>query len=546
MTSDLTPSQLLAGLDDDQAAAAQALQGPVAIIAGAGSGKTRTVSHRIAYGIQSGSYAANRVFALTYTNRAAAELRTRLRSLGAQDVAVRTFHSAALTQLQFFWPQLTDSFAPKLVTHKGPLIQEVLEQMGIRATAELKSSLQAEVEYVRYSMTDPEKYQASRPEGSSLGTERFGEFFRAFELLKQKRRIIDWEDALLLCVGMLRDQPRMLAHVQQQYRFFTVDEYQDISPLQQALLETWLGDRQELCVVGDPRQTIYTFAGARSDFLTGFQDRYEKAQVFELNRNYRSSQEVVALANRVSPDTPLEAIRQVSEKPVFKTFKNAGDEALSVVRQINEFLENGVGRGEIAVLARTNAQLVKIEQELKNSSVDYQVRGSGRFFKRPEVIQGAGAIRALQTSEPKEPLFMEVSKIISALGWKSRANKDEKWLALNWFLEVLEELDEPNLDDYLRELDERERSGHEPMRDAVMLATIHGTKGLEFAKVFLIGVNQNYFPIGYAKTEAEIAEEQRLFYVAITRAKDSLQVSSRLDKNPSDFIKRFGSHTPTS
>ena len=546
MTSDLTPSQLLAGLDDDQAAAAQALQGPVAIIAGPGSGKTRTVSHRIAYGIQSGSYAANRVFALTYTNRAAAELRTRLRSLGAQDVAVRTFHSAALTQLQFFWPQLTDSFAPKLVTHKGPLIQEVLEQMGIRATAELKSSLQAEVEYVRYSMTDPEKYQASRPEGSSLGTERFGEFFRAFELLKQKRRIIDWEDALLLCVGMLRDQPRMLAHVQQQYRFFTVDEYQDISPLQQALLETWLGDRQELCVVGDPRQTIYTFAGARSDFLTGFQDRYEKAQVFELNRNYRSSQEVVALANRVSPDTPLEAIRQVSEKPVFKTFKNAGDEALSVVRQINEFLENGVGRGEIAVLARTNAQLVKIEQELKNSSVDYQVRGSGRFFKRPEVIQGAGAIRALQTSEPKEPLFMEVSKIISALGWKSRANKDEKWLALNWFLEVLEELDEPNLDDYLRELDERERSGHEPMRDAVMLATIHGTKGLEFAKVFLIGVNQNYFPIGYAKTEAEIAEEQRLFYVAITRAKDSLQVSSRLDKNPSDFIKRFGSHTPTS
>jgi DNA helicase-2/ATP-dependent DNA helicase PcrA len=546
MTSDLTPSQLLAGLDDDQSAAAQALQGPVAIIAGAGSGKTRTVSHRIAYGIQTGSYAANRVFALTYTNRAAAELRTRLRSLGAQDVAVRTFHSAALAQLQFFWPQLTDSFAPKLVTHKGPLIQEVLEQMGIRATAELKSSLQAEVEYVRYSMRDLDKYQIARPEGSSLGSERFGQFFRAFELLKQKRRVIDWEDALLLCVGMLRDQPRMLAHVQQQYRFFTVDEYQDISPLQQALLETWLGERQELCVVGDPRQTIYTFAGARSDFLTGFQDRYEKAQVFELNRNYRSSQEVVALANRVSPATPLEAIRQVSEKPVFRTYKNAGDEAAGVLQQITDFLENSVGRGEIAVLARTNAQLVKIEQELKNSNIDYQVRGSGRFFKRPEVAQGVGAIRALQTSELTEPLFIEVSKIISALGWKSRADRDEKWLALNWFLEVLEELTEPNLDEYLRELDERERSGHEPMRDAVMLATIHGTKGLEFAKVFLIGVNQNYFPIGYAKTEAEIAEEQRLFYVAITRAKDFLQVSSRLDKHPSDFIKRFGSHTPTS
>jgi DNA helicase-2/ATP-dependent DNA helicase PcrA len=545
MSSELSPSQLLAGLDDDQAAAAQALKGPVAIIAGAGSGKTRTVSHRIAYGIQTGTYAANRVFALSYTNRAAAELRTRLRSLGAQDVAVRTFHSAALAQLQFFWPQLTDSFAPKLVTHKGPLIQEVLEQMGIRATTELKASLQSEVEYLRYSMQEAEKYQASRPEGLSLGADRFGEFFRNLELFKQKRRVIDWEDALLLCVGMLRDQPRMLAQVQQQYRFFTVDEYQDISPLQQALLETWLGERQELCVVGDPRQTIYTFAGARSDFLTGFHEKHEKAQIFELNRNYRSSQEIVALANRVSPATPLEAIRQVSEKPVFRTYRNAAEESAGVVQQIADFLQNNISRGEIAVLSRTNGQLEKVEQELKKSRIDYQVRGSGRFFKRPEIVQGMGAIRALQTSTLTDPLFIEVSKIISSLGWKSRADRDEKWLALNWFLEVLEEIDEPTLDEYLRELDERERSGHEPMRDAVMLATIHGTKGLEFAKVFVIGVNQNYFPIGYAKTEAEIAEEQRLFYVAITRAKDFLQVSSRLDKQASDFTTRFGSHTPT-
>jgi len=545
MSSELSPSQLLAGLDDDQAAAAQALKGPVAIIAGAGSGKTRTVSHRIAYGIQTGTYAANRVFALSYTNRAAAELRTRLRSLGAQDVAVRTFHSAALAQLQFFWPQLTDSFAPKLVTHKGPLIQEVLEQMGIRATTELKASLQSEVEYLRYSMQEAEKYQASRPEGLSLGADRFGEFFRNLELFKQKHRVIDWEDALLLCVGMLRDQPRMLAQVQQQYRFFTVDEYQDISPLQQALLETWLGERQELCVVGDPRQTIYTFAGARSDFLTGFHEKHEKAQIFELNRNYRSSQEIVALANRVSPATPLEAIRQVSEKPVFRTYRNAAEESAGVVQQIADFLQNNISRGEIAVLSRTNGQLEKVEQELKKSRIDYQVRGSGRFFKRPEIVQGMGAIRALQTSTLTDPLFIEVSKIISSLGWKSRADRDEKWLALNWFLEVLEEIDEPTLDEYLRELDERERSGHEPMRDAVMLATIHGTKGLEFAKVFVIGVNQNYFPIGYAKTEAEIAEEQRLFYVAITRAKDFLQVSSRLDKQASDFTTRFGSHTPT-
>lgn len=543
MTSEDATSRLLADLDDDQAAAASALHGPVAIIAAAGSGKTRTVSHRIAYGIQTGAYAANRVFALSYTNRAAAELRSRLRSLGARDVAVRTFHSAALAQLQFFWPQLTDSFAPKLVTNKAPLIQEVLEQMSIQPTAQMKAGLQAEVELIRYSMQSVEAHVAKSEGQLSLGPEQFVDFFQGFEALKQKRKIIDWEDALLLCVGLLRDQPRMLAHVQQQYRFFTVDEYQDISVLQQSLLETWLGDRQELCVVGDPRQTIYTFAGARSDFLTDFSSRYESAKVFELNRNYRSSQEIVALANRVSPDAPIAAVRKVSSKPSFQSFKTASVEADEVVSSITALLGSGSQKVQIAVLSRTNSQLAPIETALREAGIDYQLRGAGRFFKRPEVVQGMSAIRALQASDNTEPLFIEVSKIITSLGWTSVGSKNEKWAALNWFIEVLEETETESLDEYLRELDERERSGHEPLRDAVMLATVHGTKGLEFESVFLIGMNQGFFPIGYAKTPQELAEERRLFYVAITRAKDTLAISHRLDKPESEYITQFGNHS---
>ena len=543
MSSENASSRLFADLDPDQVAAATALHGPVAIIAAAGSGKTRTVSHRIAHGIETGAYAANRVFALSYTNRAAAELRSRLRGLGARDVAVRTFHSAALAQLQFFWPQLTDSFAPKLITNKAPLIHEVLEQMSIQPTALLKSSLRAQVELIRYSMQSVEDHLAKSHSDLALSPERFIEFFQGFEALKQQRKIIDWEDALLLCVGLLRDQPRMLAHVQQQYRFFTVDEYQDISVLQQSLLETWLGDRQELCVVGDPRQTIYTFAGARSDFLTDFSSRYESAQVFELTRNYRSSQEIVALANRVSPDAPIEAVRKVSSKPTFQAFNNAAVEAIEVVSSIEALLGDGNQKGQIAVLSRTNSQLTPVENALKQAGIDYQVRGAGRFFKRPEVVQGMGAMRALQTSTATEPLFIEVSKIITSLGWTSVGVKNEKWSALNWFIEVLEEIETENLDEYLRELDERERSGHEPLRDAVMLATVHGTKGLEFDNVFLIGMNQGFFPIGYAKTPQEQAEERRLFYVAITRAKNSLAISHRLDKPASEFITLFGTHS---
>ena len=543
MSRELSSSELLAQLDEDQAAAAMALNGPVAIIAGAGSGKTRTISHRIAYGIQTGAYSASRVFALSYTNKAAAEIRTRLRQLGAGEVAVRTFHSAALAQLQYFWPQLTESFAPKLVTNKHGLIQEVLSEMGIRGSQDLKSSLQSEIEFLRYSMQDIDRYGDSGRQIEALSAEKFIEFFKNYEEFKQKRRIIDWEDALLLTVGLLRDQPRMLAHVQQQYRFFTVDEYQDISPLQQALLETWLGERQELCVVGDPRQTIYTFAGARSDFLTDFDQRYPDASVFELNKNYRSSLEIVALANRVSPATPLEAIRQVSSTPKFKAFQSAADEATKITQQILAALSEKVPAREIAVLTRTNSQLVEIERELKAEGVDYQVRGSGRFFKRPEVSMALGAIRALQPGQLTEPLFVEVSKIITALGWQSTGEKNDKWQALNWFVEVLEEINASGLEEYLRELDERERSGHEPVRDAVMLATIHGTKGLEFEMVFLIGLNQGYFPIGYAKTEQERAEELRLFYVAVTRAKNFLQISHRLDRPTSDFVRQFDNHS---
>ena len=540
MSSVSKPIDILGALDESQREAAMTLKGPLAIIAGAGSGKTRTISHRIAYGIATGAFTESRVLALTYTNRAAAELRTRLRQLGASGVAVRTFHSAALAQLQFFWPQLTENFAPKLVTQKGPMISEVLDSMGIRLTEQERFGLQAEVEFLRYAMLDLERYiELERPE-LALNPERFVEFFKSYALLKQKKRVVDWEDAILLTVGMLRNESRMLSHVQQQYRFFTVDEYQDISPLQQALLETWLGERDELCVVGDPRQTIYSFAGATSEFLLGFQDSFPNASVVELDRNYRSSQEIVSLANRIAPAAPLVATRQVSAKPKLKSYPTTASEARDVAIQIEEFLKTQNAR-DIAILARTNAQLVGIEKELQSLGIETQLRGAGRFFRRPEVMQAYSAIRALKTTALEEPLFIEVSKILSALGWSSKAEPGPRWEALNWFTTILDDLGDISLEEYLRELDDWERSGHEPQREAVTLATIHATKGLEWHSVFLIGCNQGIFPIGYAKTESDLAEERRLFYVAVTRAQNFLQISYSEQKGPSEFIDLVGS-----
>ncbi len=542
MSAVKSPAEILAELDDSQQLAVTSLKGPVAIIAGAGSGKTRTISHRIAYGIATGSYTESRLLALTYTNRAAAELRTRLRQLGAPSVAVRTFHSAALAQLQFFWPQLTESISPKLVTQKSPMLAEVLSGMNIRVSEQERFALQSEIEFLRYAMLEVSDYpNLDRPK-LALNAEKFVEFFKAYELFKQQRRVVDWEDAILLTTGMLRNETRMLSHVQQQYRFFTVDEYQDISPLQQALLETWLGERDELCVVGDPRQTIYSFTGASSEFLLGFADRFPHASVIELDRNYRSSQEIVALANRVSPDSPLVAVRQLSSHPRVHSYSSAAEEAQKVALQVLETSKTNPLRS-ISVLARTNSQLVQVEKELRGLGVETQLRGAGKFFRRPEVMHAYAAIRALKTGESTEPLFVRVSQILTALGWSSRPAPGVKWEGLNWFVEVLDQLGDVQLDEYLRELDEWESSGHEPEREAVTLATIHGTKGLEWETVFLVGVNKGIFPIAYAKTDSDKAEERRLFYVALTRAQSSLSISYSKEKGASDFIELCGNHS---
>jgi DNA helicase-2/ATP-dependent DNA helicase PcrA len=538
MSSQPLAESILAALDADQAAAATALRGPVCIVAGAGSGKTRTVSHRIAYGIATGVYAANRILALTYTNRAAAELRVRLRKLGASAVQVRTFHSAALSQLQFFWPQLTETSAPKLVTNKQQLLAEVLQEHNIKLTDAQRREVIAEIEWLKYSMTDPSEYpDLNRGSIAGLNAKIFLNLQNGYELLKQKRKVMDWEDVLLLTIGLLRSEPRMLNHVQQQFRFFTVDEYQDISPLQQALLETWLGERQDICVVGDPRQTIYSFAGASSDFLMGFSSDRPEAEVFNLDNNYRSSSEIVTLANSIAVGRKLEAVRSSGGGPEIRAAKSADAQISDCISGLTQALASGMRPKQLAVLSRINSQLEPIEKGLLELGIPVQVRGAGRFFRRPEVLQVMNAIRALQLTQSDDPLFIELSKILASMGWRSRPEVSEKWEALNWFFEVLEEIgDDVSLEEYVRELEERERSGHEPIRDAVTLATVHATKGLEWDRVHLIGMNQGLFPISHATSESEIAEEKRLFYVAITRARDKLVISHNSAKPISQFL----------
>lgn len=552
----MDPELLLENLDPEQRLAAESLVGPTCILAGAGTGKTTTVTHRIAYGIATGFYAANRVLALTYTNRAAGELRARLRQLGVGAVSVKTFHAAALSQLEFFWPQFAGVPAPAVLQSKARMISEVADSVKIRLDAGAVRDFAAEIEWRKYSMLSLEQYAevvASRPKVAGLSPSKNVELQAAYEEAKVKAQKIDWEDVLVLTLGLLRAEPRALAHVHQQYRFFTVDEYQDISPLQHALLDTWLGNHSDICVVGDPNQTIYSFTGATSEFLQNFGSRYEGSVEVQLTRNYRSTQQIVNFANRLTQDSsavePLVSQGEPGLAPRTLSFATVADECSGVAQAIRVKLDQGVKPSDMAVLYRVNGQSEAIENALAHAGIDYQVRGGERFFNRPEVQNAIRAIRAQAVAPIDKSLFEAVSDICRSLGWQAQQPQEhgsarEKWESLNSLLAITEELPAGStVMDFAKELEERQRSQHEPIKAAVTLSTIHAAKGLEWPYVFVVGLTEGYLPISYAVTPAEIREEQRLLYVGLTRAKKELTLSwarrdavSGRDREPSRFF----------
>ena len=553
----MNPEDILEALDEQQRAAAEAILGPVCILAGAGAGKTRTITHRIAYGLAAGYYSANRVMALTYTNRAAGELRARLRSLGYPGVSVKTFHAAALSQLQFFWPQYAGIPAPQVLESKAKALSEAATTLKLRLDTTGIRSMAAEIEWRKFSMLSLDDYAAvaeARSAALDLTPEQNLEIQRLYEENKVGLNRLDWEDVLILNLGLLRAESRALEHVHQQYRFYTVDEYQDISPLQHALLDEWIGDRSELCVVGDPNQTIYSFTGATSKYLQEFSSRFPEAKVVELNHNYRSTEEIVQVANRVIDGfTNMDALVSSGEHgpaPMVLADETVSDEALRVAADIRKKLEQGVPAREIAVLYRVNGQSEAFESALTKFGIDYQVRGGERFFSRQEIQMAIQLVRAESAAPRNKSMVQVVSDIARSLGWSLQPPTEEgvvreKWEALNSFVHIADELPEDStIVDFAKEIEERVRSQHEPQRAAVTLSTIHAAKGLEWDVVYMVGVNEGYLPISYAKTEVALAEERRLLYVGVTRARKQLSLShSKRDseggrtRTPSRFLQ---------
>jgi len=557
---------LLAALDEQQREAAEPLLGPVCVLAGAGTGKTRAITHRIAYGVATGVYAPERVLALTFTNRAAGELRSRLRELGAGTVSARTFHASALSQLGYFWPRVVGAPAPRVLDGKARVLAHAAERVRARLDTAALRDAAAEVEWRKVSGLGLEEYAAvagerARPGG--LGVDQLVALMQAYEEVKDERRQLDFEDVLLACAGMIEAEPSVAMHVREQYRFFVVDEYQDVSPLQQRLLDLWLGSRRDVCVVGDASQSIYSFAGASSDFLLGFSRRHPDATVVRLERNYRSSPPIVEAANALMRDRPVAVILRSAAPvgpadateplvPRVRAFADDETEAEAIAASIAGLVRSGEPASSIAVLYRVGVQSAALERALDEAGVSSRLHGGQRYFDRPEVRQAVMALRAASLSVTDEPLFKSVSDVLRELGWSQEPPEGfgaarERWDNLN-ALVVLADQAAPGTGfrAFTDELQRRQQFVHEPTLDAVTLATLHSAKGLEWDTVFIAGLSEGLVPISHVRDAAGLEEERRLLYVGITRARRRLELSWARSgprggtREPSRFLAELG------
>ena len=535
--------EILAALDDEQRKVALATRGPVCVIAGAGTGKTRAITHRIAYAAAIGVMDPQRVMAITFTSRAAGEMRTRLRLLGYPGVNARTIHSAALKQLLYFWPSVFGGQSPELLTSKTPFISASVERAGIKLPANNRDALRdiaTEIEWAKVNQIAPEDFLATqRQVRSRVNIEDIAKIYEAYESLKKQERTLDFEDLLLLTTAMIENEPQVREKIHDQYRYFTVDEYQDISPLQQRLIDAWLGKRNEICVVGDPAQTIYTFAGATPSYLLGFTNRFPEAEVIRLTTGYRSTPEILFTANALLRSNrlgqELAPINEHGNQPVLTEYKTDGQEAVGITNQITELISQGEKPENIAILARTNAQLLTIQKVFKEAELPYQVRSNDRFFDRPEIREFIRDIR--QASVIPNP---DINWVEELRGLAQPYLTDATAVAIDGvgaLIHLARELDSDDrftpktLRNFLSEIEDRAQQNNPPQMPVTTLATLHAAKGLEWERVFIIGVGEGYLPYPDAVED----EELRLFYVGITRARAHLHLSHA--GAPSPFLR---------
>lgn len=531
--------QILACLDPEQREVATCLERPVAVLAGAGTGKTRAITHRVAYAVAEGRYQPSAVLAVTFTTRAAGEMRSRLAQLGVRAAQARTIHAAALRQCQFFWPRVYGSPFPPLADNSFSLVARAAHQVTGASDTALIRDLETEINWAKTSNVSPSRYAevATARTVSGIDAGRVGEVFEAYERAKTAGGVVDFNDLLLCNAVLLSEHPQAAEEIRAAYRHFVVDEYQDVSALQHRLISLWVDGRDDICVVGDPHQAIHSFAGANADFLVRFAQEHPGSRTLHLVRNYRSTPQILEVGNKVlrpSRISTLLSTRPDGPAPTIEPSTTERFEANDVADWLRQRNAAGTPWAELAVLYRINAQAPALEAALSERDIPYSVRGSERFYERAEVRQAVAAIQRAAETAPEQPVPDTVDAVLSQLGWTSeppsgQGRQRERWESLSALRDTLHEEARNRHGWDIRQaaswLTERASWQHSPMAAAVTLSTMHAAKGLEWDDVAVIGLREGLMPFVLSQEEPALSEERRLLYVAITRARARLRLS---------------------
>ncbi|HEX2049197.1 MAG TPA: ATP-dependent DNA helicase UvrD2 [Actinomycetota bacterium] len=523
-----TPGDVLAGLNDDQRHAAEAVRGPVCILAGAGSGKTTTIVRRIAHQVASGAFGAGEILAVTFTDKAAGEMRGRLAALGIEGVRARTFHSAALAQVR----ALSDEPPGQILPSKGVALRQIANTLPKPYRFRPAADLAAEIEWAKNRRITPERYEAALAgHEPPIPADLMVNVYRRYERGKSDRGLVDFEDLLERAIVMFQTDDDARERFAARYRAFTVDEYQDVNLLQETLLRAWLGERDDLCVVGDDYQSIYGFTGASPEYLLDMPARIARTKVVRLEANYRSTPQVLELANRLVPSLGgarkvLRATRGDGPEPVLRMFSSDADEAAWLVERVRALHDDGVAYEDVAVLYRVNFRSEDYEQAFADAGIPFQVR-DGAFLTRQTARR---MLTALARSDATDVAAL-VRRLAERAGWVEEPpdGLGEQELTrqndLGRFVRLAEEFDDGTRTgaDFARDVEARFGTGEDAR--GVNLLTLHRAKGLEFEAVFLPRVEEGELPFRRAKSPDAIAEERRLLYVGITRAKTHVALS---------------------
>jgi DNA helicase-2/ATP-dependent DNA helicase PcrA len=524
---------VFAGLNPQQRAAVEAVRGRVSILAGAGSGKTTTITHRIANQVLTGAFRPSEILAVTFTDKAAGEMRGRLERLGVEGVQARTFHSAALGQLRYFAGDRIGQVLPSKALTLQPIRRSLPPPYKFRPLGDLAQ----EIEWAKNRRLTPETYlEGLGRHEPPVPADLMVSVFRRYEDQKERQGRVDFEDLLELAIRLYDEDEQAAMTFRDRYGAFTVDEYQDVNLLQQSLLEHWLGGRDELCVVGDDYQSIYSFTGATPEYLLR-----AGGQVFLLEENYRSTPEILALANRLVPELGgaekvLRATRPSGEAPALRACEDSEAEVAGIAGNIAAYHREGVPYEEMAVLYRVNSRSEEFEEALSEAGIPYQVRG-GAFLARPAA---RGMLRALRGSGSQPVgIVAEVAKaqgltpvVPDGVGEEELTRQGD----LARFVRLAEEFGEGTVAEFLADL--QSRFAEESAGRGVNLLTYHRAKGLEFEVVFLPRLEEGELPFKRARLGEALAEERRLLYVGMTRAKQHLEIT--WSGKPSRFLTELG------